>query len=64
VPSPGGAYLSTMSGTEKSRAPRQTPPDPKDRDARLKAALQANIAKRKALSRAKTEDQAADDPEA
>jgi hypothetical protein len=43
-----------MSGPEKSRAPRQNPPDPRDREARLKAALQANIARRKALARAKT----------
>jgi hypothetical protein len=45
-----------MSGPEKSRAPRQNPPDPKDRVARLKAALKANIAKRKALARAKAGD--------
>ena len=57
------AYLSSMSGTEKSRAPRKAPPDPKDRDARLKAALQANIAKRKALTRAKADETTADDPE-
>jgi|LakMenEpi03Aug12_release.lakeMendotaPanAssembly.Ray.scaffolds.fasta_scaffold4340795_1 hypothetical protein len=44
-----------MSGPEKSRAPRQSPPDPKDREARLKAALQANIARRKALERARAE---------
>ncbi len=44
-----------MSGPEKNRAPRQTPPDPKARESRLKAALQANIAKRKALARAKAE---------
>ncbi len=44
-----------MSGPEKNRAPRQTPPDPKVRESRLKAALQANIAKRKALARAKAE---------
>lgn len=44
-----------MSGPEKNRAPRQTPPDPKAREARLKAALQANLAKRKALARAKAE---------
>jgi hypothetical protein len=42
-----------MSGPEKSRAPRQNPPNPKDREARLKAALQANIARRKALARAR-----------
>ena len=42
-----------MSGPEKSRAPRQNPPNPRDREARLKAALQANIARRKALARAK-----------
>ncbi len=52
-----------MSGPEKNRAPRQTPPDPKAREARLKAALQANIAKRKALARAKA-DEADDAPEA
>lgn len=52
-----------MSGTEKSRAPRQIPPNPKDREARLKAAMQANIAKRKALSRAKTAEATGDDPE-
>jgi len=57
------AYLSSMSGTEKSRAPRQTLPDPKDRDARLKAALQANIAKRKALTRAKADGISPDDPD-
>jgi hypothetical protein len=45
-----------MSGPEKNRAPRQNPPDPKDRDARLKAALKANIAKRKALARSKSGD--------
>jgi hypothetical protein len=45
-----------MSANEKSRAPRQNPPDPKDRDARLKAALKANIAKRKALTRARSGD--------
>lgn len=45
-----------MSGPEKNRAPRQTPPDPKARETRLKAALQANIAKRKALARAKAEE--------
>ena len=44
-----------MSGPDKSRAPRQSPPDPKDREARLKAALQANIARRKALERARAE---------
>jgi hypothetical protein len=42
-----------MKQRDKSGAPRQTPPDPKDRQDRLKAALQANIAKRKALARAK-----------
>jgi hypothetical protein len=45
-----------MSANEKSRAPRQSPPDPRDRDARLKAALKANIAKRKALARARSGD--------
>jgi hypothetical protein len=47
-----------MKPTEKNRAPRQTPPDPKDRTDRLKAALQANIAKRKALTRAKADSDA------
>lgn len=42
-----------MSGPEKTRAPRQNPPDPKDRAERLKAALKANMAKRKALTRAR-----------
>jgi hypothetical protein len=43
-----------MSGPEKTRAPRQNPPDPKDRAERLKDALKANMAKRKALIRART----------
>jgi hypothetical protein len=45
-----------MSGPEKTRAPRQNPPDPKDRAERLKAALKANMSKRKALARAKADE--------
>ena len=35
------------------KTPQQTPPSIKDRNDRLKAALQANMAKRKAQSRAR-----------
>jgi hypothetical protein len=52
-----------MSGPEKNRAPRQTPPDPKAREERLKAALQANIAKRKTLAKAKAATDDKDKPE-
>ena len=35
------------------KTPQQTPPNVKDRNDRLKAALQANMARRKAQSRAR-----------
>ena len=45
------------------KTPRQTPPNVNDRNARLKAALQANIARRKTQIRVRA-DPAAAGPEA
>ena len=41
--------------TETMKTPQQTPPNVNDRNARLKAALQANIARRKAQVKGQVE---------
>ncbi|MFN3994278.1 MAG: hypothetical protein ACK4IU_15365 [Tabrizicola flagellatus] len=50
---------SDLSPGEKSRKPER----PASRDDRLKAALKANMARRKAQARARTAEDAADDTE-
>ena len=44
------------------KTPQQTPPNVKDRNDRLKAALQANLARRKAQTRARDAMAKQDDP--
>jgi hypothetical protein len=50
--------------TAPMKTPVQTPPNVNDRNARLKAALQANIARRKAQVQGRAAADKADAPEA